>query len=389
MVRNWEKAERLKKLPLYLFVEIDRLKKKLISQEKDIIDLGIGDPDLATPQEIIEELYTAVQDPTNHRYPLDLGLNEFRYAVGEWFQKRFGVELDPDKEILPLIGSKEGIAHFPLAVVNPGDLVLIPEPLYPPYRSGAIFAGAEVYYLPLKEENGFLPNLSEVPSNILSRTKILYLNYPNNPTAAVVNKGYLKSIVEMAYKYGFCILYDNAYSEICFDNYRAPSILEVEGGKDVAIEFHSFSKTFNMTGWRVGWACGNRELIDVLRQVKSNIDSGIFNPIQYAGIKALEIYDNHLPRLLGIYTQRRDLFVTGLRKIGWMVPFPKATFYVWAKIPTGTSSTEFCKLLLEECYIVATPGVGFGPSGEGYVRFALTTREECLQEAVDRIKKIL
>ena len=389
MSRRWGKAERLDKLPPYLFVEIDRLKKKLLAEGRDIIDLGIGDPDLATPEEIIEELCTAVQDPENHRYPLDLGLGEFRYAIAEWFQKRFGVELDPDKEILPLIGSKEGIVHFPLAIVDPGDIVLIPEPLYPPYRSGAVFAGAEIYYLSLREENGFLPRLEEIPKNILSRAKILYLNYPHNPTTAVVDREYLSQVVHMANEYGFCILYDNAYSELCFDSYKAPSILEVEGGRDVAVEFHSFSKTYNMTGWRLGWACGNRELIAALREVKSNIDSGVFNPIQYAGIKALEIYETYLPRLLRIYLQRRDLFVTGLRKIGWMVNFPKATFYIWAKVPKSNSSTEFCKLLLEKSHIVATPGVGFGPSGEGYVRFALTTREERLQEAVDRIKKLL
>ncbi len=389
MISHWERAERLQKLPPYLFVEIDRIKKKLLTEGKDIIDLGIGDPDLATPEEIIEELYTAVQDPSNHRYPLDLGISEFRYAIAEWFQKRFGVELDPDKEILPLIGSKEGIAHFPLAIVNPGDIVLIPEPLYPPYRSGAIFAGAKIYYLPLRKENGFLPRLEDISKNILSRTKILYLNYPNNPTTAVVDKEYLKFVVNMAQQYGFCVLYDNAYSELTFDGYRAPSILEVEGGKEVAIEFHSFSKTYNMTGWRLGWACGNTELIEALRQIKSNIDSGVFNPIQYAGIKALQIYDSHISRLLKIYTERRDLFVTGLRKGGWMVDFPKATFYIWARIPDGNSSAEFCKLLLENCYIVATPGSGFGPSGEGYVRFALTTRKERLQEAIDRIKKIL
>ena len=389
MISHWKRAERLQKLPPYLFVEIDRIKKKLLTEGKDIIDLGIGDPDLATPEEIIEELYTAVQDPGNHRYPFNFGITEFRYAIAEWFQKRFGVELDPDKEILPLIGSKEGIAHFPLAVVNPGDIVLIPEPLYPPYRSGATFAGAEIHFLPLRKENGFLPRIEDVSKNMLSRTKILYLNYPNNPTTAVADKEYLKYVVNMAHQYGFCVLYDNAYSELTFDGYRAPSILEVEGGKEVAIEFHSFSKTYNMTGWRLGWACGNTELIEALRQVKSNIDSGVFNPIQYAGIKALQIYDSHISRLLKVYTERRDLFVTGLRKAGWMVDFPKATFYLWAKIPDGNSSAEFCKLLLENCHIVATPGDGFGPSGEGYVRFALTTRKERLQEAIDRIKKIL
>jgi LL-diaminopimelate aminotransferase len=372
-----------------LFVEIDRIKKRLIQEGKDIIDLGIGDPDLATPGEIIEELYIAAQDPQNHRYPLDKGISELRYEISEWFLKRFGVELDPEEEILPLIGSKEGIAHFPLAVIDPGDLVLIPEPLYPPYRSGAIFAGAKIFYLPLKEEKGFLPDLDRIDKKILKQAKLLYLNYPNNPTTAVVDREFLEKVVRIAHEYGIIILYDAAYSELCYDGYMAPSILEVDGAKEIAIEFHSFSKTYNMTGWRIGWACGSPKLIEPLRQVKANIDSGIFTPIQYAGIKALRIYDKHMEKIRSIYKERRDIFVNGLGKIGWKVPLPKATFYVWAKVPHDMDSMRFSKLLLEECHIIATPGIGFGPSGEGYLRFSLTTDKERLEEAVDRIAKVL
>jgi len=379
----------LQKLPPYLFVEIDRLKKKLFQQGKDIIDLGIGDPDLAVPEEIIDELNRAACDAKNHNYPLDLGVKELRDEIAVWFLNRFGVKLDADSEVLPLIGSKEGIAHFPLAVINPGDTVLIPEPLYPPYKSGAAFAGAEIVYLPLKQEYGFLPRIESLDKNVLKKTKLLYLNYPNNPTTALADKEYLKNVVWLAKKFNFIILYDASYSELTFDGFKAPSILEIEGARDAAIEFHSFSKTYNMTGWRLGWAGGNKKLIDYLRQVKSNIDSGVFNPIQYAGIKALQIYPWHITELKRIYLNRRNVFLNALGKCGWEIEFPKATFYVWAKLPVKTSSAEFCKLLLEKCHIVVTPGSGFGPSGEGYLRFSLVAPEERLQEAAERISKIL
>ena len=385
----FEKSERLQKLPPYLFVEIDRLKKKLFQQGKDIIDLGIGDPDLAVPEEIIDELNRAACDAKNHNYPLDLGVKELRDEIAVWFLNRFGVKLDADSEVLPLIGSKEGIAHFPLAVINPGDTVLIPEPLYPPYKSGAAFAGAEIVYLPLKQEYGFLPRIESLDKNVLKKTKLLYLNYPNNPTTALADKEYLKNVVWLAKKFNFIILYDASYSELTFDGFKAPSILEIEGARDAAIEFHSFSKTYNMTGWRLGWAGGNKKLIDYLRQVKSNIDSGVFNPIQYAGIKALQIYPWHITELKRIYLNRRNVFLNALGKCGWEIEFPKATFYVWAKLPVKTSSAEFCKLLLEKCHIVVTPGSGFGPSGEGYLRFSLVAPEERLQEAAERISKIL
>jgi LL-diaminopimelate aminotransferase len=385
----FSKAERLNKIPPYLFVEIDKLKKKMISQGKDLIDLGIGDPDNPPPTPIIEELSRTAFDPKNHRYPLDLGLKNLREKISSWFFARFNVNLDPDKEILPLIGSKEGIAHFPLAVLNSQDIAIIPEPLYPPYRSGAIFAGSNIFYLPLKEENNFYPNFREIPNDVLKKAKLLYLNYPNNPTSAIATIDFFEEAVNFAYKNNLILLHDAAYSEISFDDYIAPSILQIKGAKDIAIEFHSFSKTFNMTGWRIGWTCGNSNLIEYLREVKSNIDSGIFTPIQYAGIKALDIYKEEIREIREIYKQRRDIFVTGLKKIGWKISKPKATFYIWAKVPLSMDSEQFCKLLLEKALIVVTPGNGFGPSGEGWVRMALTSKEERLKEAVDRISKIL
>ena len=313
----------------------------------------------------------------------------FREEISKWFLSRFNVQLDPKNEIIPLIGSKEGIAHFPLSVINPGDLVLIPEPLYPPYRSGAIFAGAQIEYLPLKEENGFIPDLESLNRDILKKTKLLYLNYPNNPTAAMIKKEDLKRFVDLAREFGFIILYDAAYSELTYNSPGACSILEIEGASDVAIEFHSLSKTYDMTGWRVGWACGNEYLIESLRKVKSNIDSGVFNPIQYAAIEALKIYDTHIVELRDIYRERRDIFIQTLSESGWDIKVPEATFYIWAKTPNNMSSSDFVKLLLERCFIVATPGSGFGPSGEGYVRFSLVNDKNRLKEAAERIVKAL
>ncbi|MDD5613482.1 MAG: LL-diaminopimelate aminotransferase [Candidatus Omnitrophica bacterium] len=389
MLHKTYASERIKALPPYLFVEIDRIKKRLLKEGRDIIDLGIGDPDLATPDAVISELYSSARKPENHQYPLDLGLSVFRTRIAEWFKMRFNVELNSDTEIIPLLGSKEGIAHFPLAVIDPADLVLIPEPLYPPYRSGAIFSGAKIKYLPLNQENNFMPDLESLSRDVLKKTKLLYLNYPNNPTAQVADKQYLEKAVSMANEFGFIILYDAAYSELSYDGYVAPSILEIKGAREVAIEFHSFSKTFNMTGWRIGWACGNSDLIEYLRQVKSNIDSGVFNPIQYAAIKALDIYDKHIAEVKSIYRQRRDIFIGSLFRAGWNITPPKATFYIWAKIPSKLSSQEFCKLLLEKCFIIATPGLGFGPSGEGYVRFSLVKSIPRLEEAARRIAEVL
>lgn len=384
-----EKSDRLKKLPPYLFVEIDRLKNKARSEGRDIIDLGIGDPDLPTPDFIIEELCRASKDPKNHRYALDAGLFEFRAAIAEWYKKRFNVALNADSEILPLIGSKEGIAHFPLAFINPGDVSLIPDPCYPPYKSGTIFAGGEILLMPLLEKNNFLPDLSKIDKSKLKKAKVIYINYPNNPTAACAEEGFYKDIVKFAKSNSLIVVSDAAYTEINFDGYKPKSFLEVDGAKDVGIEFHSLSKTCNMTGWRIGFACGNKALIEGLAKVKSNIDSGIFTAIQRSGVTALKGIDKHLEKVNEIYEKRRDVLVDGLKNIGFEINPPKATFYIWMKAPRKYSSSEFAMFLLEKADIIITPGNGFGEAGEGYVRFALTVSEERLAEAVDRIKKVI
>lgn len=382
-----EKSERLKRLPPYLFVEIDKAKKKAKDEGRDIIDLGIGDPDMPAPNFIINALNKAARDPKTHRYALDQGLPELRQAIAKWFRKRFGVGLNSDTEILPLIGSKEGIAHTGLAFVNPGDIVLVPDPCYPPYRSGTLFAGGEVVPMPLTEAHQFLPDLKAINHSILHKVRMMFINYPNNPTSAACDKKFLKEVVDFARKHNMIVCHDAAYSEITFDGFKAPSIFEVEGATDIAIEFHSLSKTFNMTGWRIGFAVGNPQLIEGLAKVKSNIDSGIFSAIQLAGIAALENYDRHINSVIDIYQERRGIFVDGLNAIGWSVRIPRATFYVWAKVLPRYTSATFAKALLERADIVATPGNGFGDHGEGYIRFALTVDKKRIAEAVDRIRK--
>ncbi|OGW77768.1 MAG: LL-diaminopimelate aminotransferase [Omnitrophica bacterium RIFCSPLOWO2_02_FULL_45_16] len=386
---QFEKSDRLKKLPPYLFVEIDKAKKKARDEGCDIIDLGIGDPDMPTPAFVIKALSKAVKDPSTHRYSLDQGMPEFRYAAAKWLKKRFGVDFNPEGEIYPLIGSKEGIAHIPLAFINPGEAVLVPDPCYPPYRSGTIFAGGEIIYMPLSEKNKFLPDLKAINHHLLHKARMIFINYPNNPTAAICDKKFLRDVVNFAKRHNLIVCSDAAYSEITFDGYTAPSIFEAEGAKDVAIEFHSLSKTFNMTGWRIGFACGNASIIEGLANIKSNIDSGIFSAIQRAGITALDNYDKHIKSVIKIYEERRDILVQGLNAMGLYVENPKATFYVWVKVPPRYTSATFAKALLERCDIVATPGNGFGEHGEGYIRMAATVDKKRIKEAVDRIKKRL
>ncbi len=385
---NVDTSSRLKKLPPYLFAEIDKIKKKAISEGKDIIDLGVGDPDRPTPMHIIEQLYEAAKDAKNHHYAMDMGLLKLRETIATWYKRRFDVELDPESEVLPLIGSKEGIAHMPLAYVNHGDEVLIPDPCYPPYKSGTIFAGGVPYLMPLLPENDFLPDLDAIDYQVAKRAKIMFLNYPNNPTSAVATEEFFKRVIEYANENNIIICHDAAYSEMSYDGYRSPSFLEFEGAKDVGVEFHSLSKTYNMTGWRLGFVCGKADVVSALRKVKSNIDSGIFQPVQFAGIMALESDQSHIDKLNAIYQRRRDVLVDGLNSIGWKVKKPKATFYVWIPVPPGYTSNELTRLLLEKTDIVTTPGVGFGPNGEGYIRITLTVPEERLQEAVDRIKRL-
>ena len=386
---KFERSERLKKLPPYLFVEIDRAKKRARDEGRDIIDLGVGDPDLPTPRFIIDALAKAAHDPKTHRYSLDQGIPEFRIAAAKWFKRRFGVALDPESEIYPLIGSKEGIAHIPLAFINPGDMALVPDPSYPPYRSGTIFAGGEPLIMPLDEKNGFLPDLKAINHHLLHKVRMMFINYPNNPTAAVCDKRFLKEAIEFAAKHNIIICHDAAYSEIAFDGFKAPSILEIDRARETAVEFHSLSKTFNMTGWRIGFAAGNAKIIEALARVKSNIDSGIFSAIQRAGAVALDNSERHIGHAIKIYEERRDILVRGLNSLGWNVPKPKATFYVWAKaLPRYTSAT-LAAALLEKADIVVTPGNGFGGHGEGYIRMALTVDKKRIQEALRRIKEKL
>jgi len=386
---TFEKADRLKQLPPYLFVEIDRAKRKLQAEGKDVIDLGVGDPDLPTPPHIIERLKTAVDDPANHRYSFTEGLRELREAIARWYDRRFGVSLDPDTEVLPLLGSKEGLAHAPLAWANPGDVVLIPDPCYPPYRSGTILAGAEVVSMPLTEDEGFFPDLGAISQKAARRAKLLFLNYPNNPTAAVAKTEQFQDAIELAKTYGIAIAHDAAYSEISFDGYRPISFLQLPEAKSIGVEFHSLSKTYRMTGWRVGWVCGNATLIAALSQLKTNLDSGIFQPLQWAGIAALNGDQAPLQEAIAVYQRRRDLLIDGLAKTGWQIPKPVASFYVWARVPAQESSMTFAARVLERAHVVLTPGVGFGPSGEGYVRFSLTMPTERIQEAVDRLSRML
>jgi LL-diaminopimelate aminotransferase len=383
---KFEFSERLRNLPPYLFLKIDKAKRKAQQEARDIIDLGVGDPDLPTPRHIIEALYQAAQDPTSHRYALDRGMPALRSAIAGWYKRRFNVHLKPNNEILPLIGSKEGIAHFPLAFLNTGDYSLLPDPCYPPYKGGTILSGGKPYLMPLHQTNAFLPDLEIIPAHIRKKAKLIFINYPNNPTSAVAEKDFYRQVVEFARKNKIIVISDLAYSEIAYDGYKPPSLLEIEGAKDVAIEFHSLSKTYNMTGWRIGWACGSARLISALAKVKSHIDSGIFSAIQLAGIAALEGPQDHIRNTCDLYQERRNALINGLRSLGWQVTCPKATFYVWLRIPKKINSIKFSTLLLEKTNIVVSPGVGFGKYGEGYIRIALTVSKERIEEAIRRIK---
>ena len=383
-----EMARRIDQIPPYLFAEIDKRKEEMRKKGIDLIDLGIGDPDLPTPKPIIERLKKAAENPKNHRYPSYEGMIEFRTAVAQWYKRRFGIQLDPETEVLSLIGSKEGIAHIPLAFVDPGDIVLVPSPGYPVYRVSTLFAGGTPYFLPLRKENGFLLNISQIPESVAKKAKLLFINYPNNPTSAVAERSFFEEVVAFARRYQVIVSHDAAYSEVAFDGYHPLSFLQVEGAREVGVEFHSLSKTFNMTGWRIGFAVGHPEILAGLGRVKTNIDSGLFQAIQEAGTEALYHFDTPLPEIINIYERRRDVMVKGLRELGLEVDRPKATFYLWIQVPKGYTSAEFTTVLLEQGGIVATPGNGFGEDGEGFIRMALTVDEKRLNEAIERLRGI-
>ncbi len=384
----FEFSERLKALPPYLFAELDRKKQEKLSQGVDVIDLGVGDPDLPTPEPIIEACKKALENPENHKYPSYVGKLSFRKAVADWYKRRFGVELDPEREVITLIGSKEGIAHFPLAFVNPGDIVLCPDPAYPVYRIGTLFAGGTPYTVPLKEENNFLPDLEAIPEEVARKAKIIWVNYPNNPTSAPPTLEFYERLVEWAKEYNVIVASDNAYSEIYTGSEKPPSILQVPGAKEVAIEFHSLSKTYNMTGWRLGWAVGNEKLVSGLGKVKTNVDSGQFGAIQDAGIAALNMPEEEVEKLRNVYRERKRIMTKALQKIGLEVYRSDYTFYLWVKVPEGFTSAEFVGRLIDELGVVCTPGNGFGEHGEGYFRISLTVPTERLLEAAERIKKL-
>ena len=379
-------AQRIQQLPTYLFVEISRKVAEKRAQGKAVITFGIGDPDIPTPQSILDRLREAALDPPNHRYPETEGLPEFRRAVAQWYQSRFGVTLDPETEVLSLIGAKEGIGHMALGLVDPGDVVLQPDPAYPVYNAGTVFAGGEPCWMPLHEENGWLPDLDAIPSEVARRAVAMWLNYPNNPTGAIASLDYLERAVAFARRHDIVLLHDACYSEVAYDGYRPVSLLQVPGAKEVGIEFHSLSKSYNMTGWRIGMAAGNADVIRALFQVKSNLDSGVSQAVQQMGIQALTGSQAYLEERNHQYQARRDLLLPALTRLGLDAPPPKAGLYVWARVPPGYTSAGFATALLDDLDIVITPGSSYGASGEGYVRLSLTLSDEHVEEAVRRLR---
>lgn len=381
-----QKAECLNHLAPYLFAQIDAKRDALVAQGVDVISLGIGDPDMPTPSHIVDALIKAAQNPANHQYPDYAGSLAYREACADWMRDRFGVTLDPKTEVLALIGSKEGIAHLHTAFVNPGDYVLAPSIGYPVYSGGATLQSANTYFMPMTAENGFLADFEQVPEDILKRAKIMFLGYPNNPTGAIATEEYFDKAIDFCIRHDLLLAHDNAYCEIGFDGYRAPSILERPRAMECCIEFFSLSKAYNMTGWRIGFAAGNPYAIEALGTVKNNLDSGQFGAIQDAAIVALRSSQDCIDEMNAIYTRRRDAIVEALQAIGLECNTPQATIYVWAKVPNGYTSAEFAEKLLEQAHVIVTPGSGYGTDGEGYIRISLTTPDDRLLEAVDRIK---
>jgi len=381
-------AQRLARIPPYLFAEIDRKVQEKRRAGVDVISLGIGDPDLPTPARIVSVLQEAAADPSNHRYPSYFGLGELREAIAGWYRHRFGVTLDPATEILPTLGSKDGISHVPLALVDPGDVVLAPDPGYAVYVTGAVMAGADPYVMPLTAENHWLPDLDAIPPDVAERARMMWLNYPNNPTAAVAERDFLVRAIEFCQRHRIVLCHDAPYSEIAFDGYRPLSLLEIPGAKEVGLEFHSLSKTYNMTGWRIGWVCGRADLVALIGQLKTNIDSGIFQAVQWAGIEALNGGEEETRAACEIYARRHRRVADTLNALGWSIKPPRATFYVWAPVPKGYDSIGFAGHVLDQVGVNITPGVGFGAHGEGYFRLSVTAPDSRLDEAMTRLRRL-
>ena len=382
-------AKRIEKLPPYLFAEIDRKVSEARARGADIISFGVGDPDLPTPPHVVDALVAAARDTATHRYPAYTGMPAFRESIAAWYERRFGVKLDPVDEVQPLVGSKEGIFHLPVAFVDPGDVALVPDPGYPVYETGTILAHGEPVLLPLLEANEFKPDLTSIPPDVLDKARVLWLNYPSNPTAACVDVDLFAEAVELCRASDILLAHDAAYTEITFDGYVAPSVLQVPGAMECAVEFHSLSKTFNMTGWRIGWVAGAPEAIEAIKRLKTNIDSGIFDAVQRAGIAALEGPVDFLERTVETYRRRRDLLCDGLKSMGIVVEPPRGSIYVWVPVPEGHTSKSFTTYLLDEADLVVAPGNGYGPTGEGFVRFSLTLPDDRLEEGVERLRRIV
>jgi len=380
-----ELAKRLDRLPPYLFVEINQKIAELRAKGEEVINFAIGDPDLAAPSHVIAHMCQAARDPANHRYPETAGLPELRRAIAEWYERRFGVSLDADKEVLPLIGSKEGIGHIALCFIQPGDLALVPDPGYPPYSLGTILAGGEPYFMPLQEENDFLPDFEAIPAEVADKAKLMWLNYPNNPTGAIADLDFFEEAVRFAEQHALAICHDAPYTEVAFDGYKPPSFMQISGAKKIGVEFHSLSKTHHMTGWRIGMVVGNADMLDALFKVKSNLDSGIPRAIQYAAVEALRGSQKHIAGHNAVFQQRRDKLVKVLNEIGLKARIPRATFYIWAKIPQEYTSIDFARKLLDEAGIAVTPGTGYGKEGGGYIRFSLTVSDDRLEQGISRL----
>jgi LL-diaminopimelate aminotransferase len=378
-------AKRIEKLPPYLFAEISRKIAEKRAQGVDVVSFAVGDPDIPTPSHVIDALCQAARDPVNHRYPETDGLPDLRRAIARWYEQRFDVSLDPDREVLPLIGSKEGIGHIALCFIDPGDLALVPDPGYPVYSVGTMFAGGDCYFMPLTEENDFLPDLEAIPEAVARRAKLMWISYPNNPTGAVAELDFFERVVRFAQKHDIAVCHDAPYTEVAFDGYRPASFLQAAGAREVGVEFHSFSKSYNMTGWRIGMVVGNATMVDALMRVKSNLDSGIPQAIQRMAIAAFEGPQDCIAEHNAVYQRRRDRLVAALARMGLGVRPPKASLYIWARLPEGHSSLEFASRLLDDIGVVVTPGIGYGPHGEGYVRLSLTIPDEQMEEGLRRL----